>query len=111
MRTSNFFINILASTGVFGFGLFALFLLRVGIAGVYGAQRQPSELVRGAKLALIVIFTGLFFVGTVPDYGLLTAALFGVIVGVSLSSRDRVRAMAALPEAAPVMSPAVLVQG
>jgi len=111
VRTSNFFINILASTGVFGFGLFALFLLRVGIAGVYGAQRQPSELVRGAKLALIVIFTGLFFVGTVPDYGLLTAALFGVIVGVSLSSRDRVRAMAALPEAAPVMSPAVLVQG
>ncbi len=110
VRTSNFFINILASTGVFGFALFALFLLRVGIAGVHGAQGQASELVRGAKLALIVIFTGLFFVGTVPDYGLLTAALFGVIVGVSLSSRERLRA-GALPEAAPVLSPAVLVQG
>jgi hypothetical protein len=111
VRTSNFFINILASTGVFGFALFALFLLRVGIAAVHGGQSQPRELVRGAKLALIVIFTGLFFVGTVPDYGLLTASLFGVIVGVTLSSRDRLRAMAALPEPAPVMSPAALFPG
>ena len=92
VRTSNFFVNIIASTGIFGSILFALFLLRVAFAHVSTVQAQSAELVRGAKLALVVIFTGLFFVGTVPDYGLLVASLFGAIVGVSRSERDRLRA-------------------
>ena len=91
VRTSNFFVNIIASTGVFGTVLFGLFLLRVAFARIFAPQSDMVELVRGAKLALVVIFTGLFFVGTVPDYGLLVAALFGAIVGLSRASRHRLR--------------------
>lgn len=91
VRTSNFFINILASTGVLGTAFFALFLLRVAVAQVPAIHRAPAELVRGAKLALIIVFTGMFFVGTVPDYGLLAASLFGTIVGVAQAERQRAR--------------------
>jgi O-antigen ligase len=87
VRTSNFFINILASTGILGTGLFALFLLRVFTARVPVSAPQDFEIVRGSKMALIVIFFGLFFIGTVPDYGVLAAALFGVIVGTSMAYR------------------------
>ncbi len=111
VRTSNFFVNIIASTGVFGASLFALFLLRVAAARVSAAQPQPSELVRGAKQALIIIFTGLFFVGTVPDYGLLVAALFGAIIGVSQAERARARANALPLETSPPMQPAALLPG
>jgi hypothetical protein len=110
VRTSNFFVNIIASTGIFGTALFVLFLLRVAKARVLSVQSPTAELVRGAKLALLVIFTGLFFVGTVPDYGLLVASLFGVIVGVSRTERDRVRAMALAPETAPISQPPALAQ-
>ncbi len=104
VRTSNFFINIIASTGVFGTVLFALFLLRVAFARVLAPQSPSVELVRGAKLALIVIFTGLFFVGTVPDYGLMVASLFGAIVGLSRASREQLRLP---PESLPIETPAV----
>ncbi len=97
VRTSNFFINILASTGVIGTGLFALFLARVAIAQVPAPQSQPAELVRGAKLGLIVLFTGMYFVGTTPDYGLMAAALFGTIVGTAQAERQRARIAATEP--------------
>lgn len=114
VRTSNFFVNIIASTGIFGTVLFGLFLLRVAAARLLAATTPEIELVRGAKLALVVIFTGLFFVGTVPDYGLLVAALFGVIVGLSRASRHRLP-FTAQPENAieahAVPQPAALIPG
>lgn len=116
VRTSNFFINIIASTGIFGTILFVLFLLRVATAGVPNVQSpttylQDAELIRGAKLALVVIITGLFFVGTVPDYGLLVATLFGTIVGVSDYARDRLRTQVAAVETSPPSQPAALISG
>jgi hypothetical protein len=122
VRTSNFFINIIASTGIFGTVLFALFLLRVATAAAPSilwpnaqspfAHLQDAELARGAKLALAVNFTGLFFVGTVPDYGLFVAMLFGTIVGVSYWAHERLRTeIAAGVETSPPLQPAALISG
>jgi hypothetical protein len=83
LRTSNFFVNLLASTGVVGGLLFLAFLYVAFTAKSKTASRQNDELIRMAKLSMIPIFAMLAMVGTVPDYGIVAGALFGVVTGAS----------------------------
>jgi hypothetical protein len=102
VRTSNFFVNILASTGVLGSLLFAAFLLRVFLARIPSRMREHFEFVHGAKLTIVVMFVSLFLAGTTPDYGLLMAALFGGIAG--LATRPRQVKDASIVEEPPEMN-------
>ena len=81
VRTSNFFANILASTGFPGFALFLAFLVRVFTSPPPAGDQRLAELVRGSKLALVPSLVGASLAGTTPDYGGTTAALFGIVVG------------------------------
>ncbi len=83
VRTSNFFINILASDGVAGTLLLGLFILQVYTAKMRRSAGPVYELVHGAKLAMIISFTGLYLSGTTPDYGVFLGSIFGTIVGLS----------------------------
>jgi hypothetical protein len=95
VRTSNFFANILASTGFLGFGLFGLFLLRIFTLRP-PADRRLAELLRGSKLTLVPTLFGAAVAGTTPDYGGMIAALFGIIVGAAAFNHYKLR-MARLP--------------
>lgn len=89
-RTSNFFVNILASTGILGGVLFAAFLVRVFAARIPSSDRQAFELAHGAKLAILVAFVSMYLSGTTPDYGVFLAVMFGLIVGLA-TRKGRVR--------------------
>jgi hypothetical protein len=80
-RTSNFFVNILASTGVIGSFFFAAFLIKIAFIKCKIDNIQIIEAVNGAKLTIVPIFVVSGLVGTTPDYGAITAALFGVVIG------------------------------
>lgn len=81
VRTSNLFVNILASTGAIGFFFFISFLIKVMFARCKVRDVRIIEMVHGAKLAIIPGFVVQYLAGSVPDYSVLVAALFGVIVG------------------------------
>lgn len=83
VRTSNFFVNILACTGVMGVGLLALFVLRVMLARVDRTRPEEFELVHGAKLTIFISATSAALAGTTPDYGPFVATLFGICVGLA----------------------------
>jgi hypothetical protein len=82
-RTSNFFVNVMASTGVLGSLLFLLFL---GVTFTRRALREKPYnyvMLRGSQLALIPIFAGMALSGTTPDFGPVVGVLFGVIAGLA----------------------------
>jgi hypothetical protein len=91
VRTSNFFVNILASTGFLGFALFLAFLIKVFVSSPPTKDRRLAELVRGSKLTLIPSLVGASLAGTTPDYGGTIAALFGIIVGATALNYSRPR--------------------
>ena len=74
-RTSNGFVNILASTGCVGALLFAGFLAKILCTPAAPADRSDAWAVR---LALIPSAVGFLLAGTTSDYGPLTAILFGL---------------------------------
>ena len=88
-RTSNFFINVLASTGILGGLLFGAFLFQVFFAKLDKAQSDAFELVHGAKLSLLIGFVGLALSGTTPDYGVYSGSVMGMIIGISYAQRKR----------------------
>jgi len=89
VRTSNLFVNILASTGVIGFLFFVGFLYRFYSASAPVVSTQDLALLRGAKLATIPSFVQAALVGTMPDYGTAIGALFGIVIGVVAQKRRR----------------------
>jgi hypothetical protein len=91
VRTSNFFVNILASTGAIGFALFSAFLGRVFLADNRLGDPELNELVWGLKLAIIPGMVGSALAGTTPDYGGVSGAIFGTIVGFGWRPRGKLR--------------------
>lgn len=89
IRTSNLFVNILASTGVIGSFFFAGFLHRFYSAHAQNASPQNLALLRGVKLATIPSFVQAALVGTMPDYGVPLGALFGIAIEVAAQKRPR----------------------
>lgn len=91
VRTSNFFINILSSTGVLGTFFFALFLLKIIRAKAKIDDKPMMEVIHAAKFTMVPILIMQLLVGTIPDYGVVTGALFGIIVGVASAMKPKVR--------------------
>ncbi len=89
VRTSNFFINILASTGIVGSLFFFSFLIKLVLAKPKIEDERVHEVMHMAKLTLIPIAAMAFLVGTTPDYGVITGCLFGIIVGGSAAVKKR----------------------
>ncbi|WKL58588.1 hypothetical protein Q1W73_06275 [Asticcacaulis sp. ZE23SCel15] len=81
VRTSNFFVNILAATGFIGALLFAIFLIQLISARVRPEQKELKVILHGAKLSVLPVLVCASLVGTTPDYGIFVACLFGVIAG------------------------------
>jgi hypothetical protein len=86
-RTSNFFVNIIASTGLLGSLLFVAFLIRVAVIKTKSANPDFQELVRGTKLSLVPAFVSLYLSGSTSDYGGLLAAFFGIIIGAATATK------------------------
>lgn len=79
VRTSNWFVSILASTGVFGGALifsFVGFLLAGG--GPEGAA-LPSGMRQALRLSLVPLFAMITLGGTIPDIGIVAASYFGLL--------------------------------
>lgn len=92
VRTSNWFINILASTGVIGSAAFTLFVLSA--IWPVGNTLPPDlrKLRRGVMLALIPAGIMLAASTTTPDPGVWVMSLLGVLCGARFAYRARLRA-------------------
>ena len=87
VRTSNWFVNLLASTGVIGTSLFSLFVLR-GITPARPDIAEPlRRLQRGTILSLIPAALMICASGTTPDPGVWIMSLFGILYGIRLAPR------------------------
>lgn len=86
VRTSNFFVNILASTGVAGAIVFAATIVRTFAARIPSRYRSAFELAHGMKLTIVGTFVSLFFAGTTPDYGFNIATAIGICIGLATRS-------------------------
>jgi hypothetical protein len=88
VRTSNFFANILASTGILGAGLFGSFLLSLYLRHAPGRNSREEAVIKGVKRALLPMFAAGFLAGTTPDFGVTKGLLFGIIVAFSYSTKS-----------------------
>lgn len=98
LRTSDWLVNLLASTGVLGALLFAA---AVAIAiGTLRRQRDPQlrRFGRGLICASLPIGTMLITSGTTPDPGAFNMAILGLLVAVSRSQQPAVAATQAAAE-------------
>jgi hypothetical protein len=86
VRTSNWFVSILASTGFIGAGLLAWFILRLYFLPCRAADPRTREMATALKFGLLPQFAMLALIGTTPDIGVGTAAAMGVLT--SLTSID-----------------------
>lgn len=91
VRTSNFFINVLSSTGIVGALFFALFILKIVRAKAKIDDKPMLEVIHAAKFTMVPILIMQLLVGTIPDYGVVTGALFGIIVGISSAMKPKVK--------------------
>ena len=69
IRTSNWFINFAASTGVVGILLFGIFALKMLLPPSSYPDKSSRQFANGLKLALIPEFTVGLLMGTTPDPG------------------------------------------
>ncbi|MDX9690760.1 MAG: hypothetical protein RBT70_09955 [Alphaproteobacteria bacterium] len=83
VRTSNFFANILASTGILGAGLFGSFLLSLYLRHAPDRNSREEAMIGGIKRALLPMFAAGFLAGTTPDFGIVQGLLFGTVVALS----------------------------
>ncbi|MDE1902164.1 MAG: hypothetical protein KGI37_11095 [Alphaproteobacteria bacterium] len=83
VRTSNFFVNLLASTGVPGTLLFFIFLAALYRRRAPQRGSREAVMITAAKLSLLPMFASLFLAGTVPDFGIVPGVLFGLIAGLA----------------------------
>jgi len=90
VRTSNFFANILASTGILGASLFAIFLYVIFTRRALQKDAYSNVIMHAMKLSLIPIFVGMTTSGTTPDFGVVVGTIFGIIVGLGKPSTDQV---------------------
>jgi hypothetical protein len=103
VRSSSWYANILASTGVAGVGL-----LMAGVALVVFSPARRGimpEWAAGLKLALIPGAVMMGLAGTTPDPGVWSMASLGLTVGLRLAAPPR----AAQPRAAPPLAGPVMV--
>jgi hypothetical protein len=81
LRTSNWFVSILGSTGIFGSMLMFGFIIRLYTFKVRKGDARAMIWTRALRFALIpgLVMDGLG--GTIPDIGIMMASLFGILAG------------------------------
>lgn len=87
-RTSNFLINVLASTGALGFLLFVSYLV-VFLTSSAPPRPKTSALVSAMKITAVPVIVGLTVAGTTPDYGVGLGAMFGIVAGIACIKKRR----------------------
>jgi hypothetical protein len=81
-RTSNWYVNILASTGVVGATLLAAFIAQLFLHRC-PAGKEGQEFMTGLKLGLLPNAVMVALAGTIPDFGVFVGAQFGLIVALA----------------------------
>jgi hypothetical protein len=81
VRTSNWFVSILASTGVLGAVLLGGFLVLTLLRRA--RRREDAPLVLALQLSMIPWFAMQAVAGTTPDFGVAVGAAFGLIGGLA----------------------------
>ena len=79
VRTSNWFVNFAASTGLIGILLFGSFALKMLLPSRGYPDKSSRHFSNGLKLALIPGFTVGALVGTTPDPGTTTMLTLGLL--------------------------------
>ena len=92
VRTSNWFVSILSSTGLIGAGLLAWFILRLYVSPCRAANPRTREMATGLKFSLIPTFAMAALVGTTPDFGGGSGAVFGTLTNlISMNPAAKLR--------------------
>ena len=84
IRTSNWFVNITASTGVIGVGLIILFVMNLLSPLQKYAAPDMKAFARGLKLCLIPAGAMIGISGTTPDPGVWIMSIFGLLFALRL---------------------------
>jgi hypothetical protein len=85
--TSNSFVAILSSTGIFGAALLFGFIARLYFLRCVSADPQTKEFATGLKFALVPYFAMQAVAGLTPDIGVAAASALGLLAG--LTSTDK----------------------
>ena len=80
VRVSNWFVSILASTGLFGALLMFGFIARAMLSPRRPASADRREWRRGLRFTLVPSLFMALLAGTIPDIGVATGALYGLLV-------------------------------
>lgn len=94
VRTSNWFVNLIASTGLIGAVLFSLFALGA-VRPITSRISEPlRRLRRGTMLSLLPAALMMAASATTPDPGVWVMSLFGILYGIRFNAMALAGAMA-----------------
>jgi len=79
VMTSNWFVAILSSTGIFGAALLFGFILRLYILRSAAEDPRTKEFAIAPKFALAPYFAMMAVAGSTPDFGLEVASVMGLL--------------------------------
>jgi hypothetical protein len=83
VRTSNWFVNILSSTGIIGTAFLGCFILRVYLRRCRAVDPRIREFVTALKFGMVPQFATAALIGTTPDIGVDLASSMGLITSLT----------------------------
>jgi hypothetical protein len=91
VRTSNWFINILASTGLFGVFLFGTFVIKLILPYRKYADEVTGRFAIALKLSIVPAALMIGVSGTTPDPGVWVMSVLGLLYGLRLRPQNAVQ--------------------
>ncbi|MDR3494223.1 MAG: hypothetical protein P4L82_06440 [Ancalomicrobiaceae bacterium] len=105
VRTSNWEVSILGSTGIFGAVLIFGFFLQKLLMPTSNLPRGDASFARALKLSLLPFFAMNSLGGTIPDIGVGAAAILGFLSSAGMMARPEPKAAGETTSAAMVDRP------
>jgi hypothetical protein len=90
VMTSNWFVAILSSTGVFGAALLFGFILRLYVLRCPSPDSQTKEFAIALKFALVPYFAMMAVAGLTPDIGFEAAAVMGLLASLTSAKKKSI---------------------